>query len=86
MTSPQLAGTPHNLKWVAESTGGAFFEFVRRKDLPRVFGQVLNDTRGEYLLTYTSPNAKPRSEMRRISVAVPNRSGVVRAMSGYYPR
>jgi Ca-activated chloride channel family protein len=86
MTSPQLAGTPHNLKWVAESTGGAFFEFVRRKDLPRVFGQVLNDTRGEYLLTYTSPNTKPRNEMRRVSVAVPNRGVVVRAMSGYYPR
>jgi VWFA-related protein len=86
MSSPQLVGTPANLKWVAENTGGAFFEFVRRKDLPRVFGQVLNDTRGEYLLTYTSPNTKPRNEMRRISVAVPNRSVVVRAMSGYYPR
>jgi VWFA-related protein len=87
MASPQLAGSPGNLKWLAENTGGAFFEFIRRKDLPRVFGQVLNDTRGEYLLTYTSPSAKPRNEMRRISVAVPNRSGiVVRAMNGYYPR
>lgn len=75
-----------NLKKIAETTGGAFFRYVRKVDLPRIFAQIRDDTRGEYLLTYVSPGGKTRDEMRKITVEVPGRRVSVRATSGYYPR
>ncbi|HEV2719625.1 MAG TPA: VWA domain-containing protein, partial [Thermoanaerobaculia bacterium] len=74
------------LENLARDTGGAVFESPRKKDLPRLFAQIRDDTRGEYLLSFTSKSARPRTELRTISVSVPGRDVVVRAMSGYYPR
>jgi Ca-activated chloride channel family protein len=74
------------LEKIANDTGGATFKSPRKADLPRLFAQIRDDTRGEYLLSYTSKSERPRTKMRSISVAVPGRDVVVRAMSGYYPR
>ncbi|MEA2161890.1 MAG: Ca-activated chloride channel [Thermoanaerobaculia bacterium] len=71
---------------LVSATGGTLFRFPKRNDLPKLFAQVRDDTRGEYLLTFVSQSAKPATEMRRISVAVPSRRVVVRAKSGYYAR
>lgn len=84
-------GTSHppdvlRLERMADDTGGAIFKSPRRADLPRLFAQIRDDTRGEYLLSFTSKSARPRTELRTISVSVPGRDVVVRAMSGYYPR
>jgi Ca-activated chloride channel homolog len=75
-----------NLMRIAKATGGAFFPFARKVDLPRIFAQIRDDTRGEYLLTYVSPGGKSRDELRKITVEVPGRRLSVRATSGYYPR
>ena len=75
-----------DLRKVAESTGGAFFRYARKADLARIFAQIRDDTRGEYLLSYVSPAHKSGREMRKISVDVPGRKVTVRATSGYYPR
>ena len=75
-----------NIKNLTESTGGDFFQFAGRKDLPRIFSRIRDDTRGQYLLTYVSPTNKPRGELRHISVEVPGKAVKVRATSGYYPR
>ena len=82
----QLRYAQDSLRELAEATGGAFFRFPRKNDLPRLFAQVRDDTRGEYLLSYVSHSAKARGEMRTISVAVPGHAANVRAMTGYYPR
>jgi len=76
----------HTLNRMADATGGAYFRFVRKVDLPRIFAQIRDDTRGEYLLTYVSPADKSRRELRRISVEVPGRRVSVRATTGYYPK
>jgi len=84
-----VAGTSleeRTLNRIADATGGAYFRFVRKVDLPRIFAQIRDDTRGEYLLTYVSPADKSRRELRRISVEVPGRRVSVRATSGYYPK
>lgn len=76
-----------DVRRLGEETGGAFFRFPRQKDLPKLFQQVRDDTRGAYTLTFVSRSAKKRTEARKISVAVPGRRGlVVRAPSAYYPR
>jgi VWFA-related protein len=73
------------IKNLTESTGGAYFRFVGKKDLPHLFSQIRDDTRGQYLLTYVSPSTAPRGNLRRISVEVPGKRFTVRATSGYYP-
>jgi Ca-activated chloride channel family protein len=74
------------IKNLTESTGGAYFRFAGKKDLPHVFSQIRDDTRGQYLLTYVSPGTAPRGTLRHISVEVPGKRLIVRATSGYYPR
>ncbi len=85
-TPTLLTGGELTLEKIAGATGGAFFRFARKVDLPRIFAQIRDDTRGEYLLTYVSPGSRRRDELRRISVEVPRRRVTVRATSGYYPR
>ncbi|HEY4642802.1 MAG TPA: VWA domain-containing protein, partial [Thermoanaerobaculia bacterium] len=82
----QMTSDERNIENLAASTGGAFFRFVGKKDLPHIFSQIRDDTRGQYLLTYVSPSTKPRAELRRITVEVPGKAAVVRATSSYYPR
>ncbi len=73
------------IKHLTESTGGAYFRFAGKKDLPHIFSQIRDDTRGQYLLSYVSPGTAPRGNLRRISVQVPGKQVIVRATSGYYP-
>ena len=73
------------LQEIADSSGGALFAMPKKSELPRLFEQVRDDTRGEYILTYVSPSKKARTELRRVSVSL-RRGGAVRATSGYYPR
>jgi VWFA-related protein len=76
-----------NLQRLAEETGGAFIRYPRQKDLPKLFQQVRDDTRGAYVLSFVSKSGKKRSELRKVSVAVPGKRGVVvRAPSAYFPR
>jgi Ca-activated chloride channel homolog len=78
-----------NENWIdslTKSTGGAFFRFTGKKDLPRIFSQIRDDTRGQYLLTYVSRSTRPRGELRKITVEVPGKRVNVRATSGYYPK
>lgn len=74
------------LRKLAEATGGALFRLTRKEDLARIFAQIRDDTRGEYLLSYVSPSSKPAGQLRKISITVPKRDVTVRAMTGYYPR
>jgi hypothetical protein len=85
-TGSRLLNDEGALRKIAEATGGGFFRFTRKVDLPRIVAQIRDDTRGEYLLTYVSPGDQSSRELRRISVEVPGRKVTVRATSGYYPR
>jgi VWFA-related protein len=82
----QMTWDENSIKNLTESTGGQFFRFAAKNDLPRIFSQIRDDTRGQYLLTYISPSTSPRSELRRIGVEIPRKRLIVRATSGYYPR
>jgi VWFA-related protein len=73
------------LEEIAESTGGALFSTPKRSELPKLFDQVRDDTRGEYILSYVSKSTKPRTELRHVSISL-RHGGAVRATSGYYPR
>jgi hypothetical protein len=82
----RMSADENSIEYLTKQTGGDFFRFTGKKDLPRLFSQIRDDTRGQYLLTYVSRSTKPRGELRRIEVAVPGKRVNVRATSGYYPR
>lgn len=86
-TMIRLPADDDPLKLVAEGSGGVLMKFPRQQDLPKLFQQVRDDTRGAYALTFVSQSRKKRSELRKISVTVPGRRGlVVRAPTAYRPR
>jgi Ca-activated chloride channel homolog len=82
----QMSFDLNAIESLTRATGGAFFRFIGKRDLPHIFAQIRDDTRGQYLLTYVSPAAKSNRNLRRISVDVPRRGVTVRATSGYYPK
>jgi len=82
----QLSFDINAIESLTRATGGAFFHYVGKKDLPHIFSQIRDDTRGQYLLTYVSPADKSNRDLRKISVEVPRRGFTVRATSGYYPK
>jgi VWFA-related protein len=82
----QMSFDENAIENLTRSTGGAFFRFIGKKNLPYLFSQVRDDTRGQYLLTYVSPADKSHRELRRIGVEVPKRGLLVRATSAYYPK
>ena len=82
----QMSFDENAIEHLTRATGGAFFRFTGKRDLPHLFSQILNDTRGQYLLTYVSPADKSNRDLRKISVEVPKRGLLVRATSGYYPK
>jgi len=82
----QMTFDENAIENMTRSTGGAFFRFTGKRDLPHLFSQVRDDTRGQYLLTYVSPADKSHRDLCKISVEVPKRGLLVRATSGYYPK
>ena len=75
------------VKKLARQSGGALIRFPRPQDLPKLFQQVRDDTRGAYALSFISKSGKKRTESRKLSVTVPGKRGAeVRAPSAYYPR
>lgn len=72
---------------LANATGGNSFVPERLEDLDAVFRQIAAELRSQYLLQYYSNDQTQRLNFRRISVAVPTRTGLrVRARQGYYPK
>jgi VWFA-related protein len=71
---------------LADESGGAFFNLPKRDDLPRLFAQIRDDTRGEYILTFVSKSTRPRGEPRSLLVEVPKVRGTIRAPTTYLPR
>lgn len=71
---------------LAETSGGALFLMPKQTDFPRLFAQVRDDTRGEYILTFVSQSTRPRGEPRTLKVALPGKRAVIRAPSSVVVR
>jgi hypothetical protein len=81
-----LTPREHDYHQLAAESGGAFFRMPKKEDLPRLFAQVRDDARGEYLLSFVSKSTRPLGQARTIDIDVPGRHVVVRAPSAYIPR
>ncbi len=82
-----LAGE-HAMITLAEQTGGRYY-YADAGSLQKVFAQVSEDLRTQYLLGYYPPKGKDNDDFRTISVSLRNRPAdvkeVVHNRPGYYP-
>jgi Ca-activated chloride channel homolog len=71
---------------IASETGGtAFVSDTGGHDLERIFGQIANELRSQYLLSYYSSNPRSDHHFRRITVSLPNKPDLrIHARQGYY--
>jgi VWFA-related protein len=72
---------------IAEQTGGRMYSPNRIGDLSRVYAEIAEDLRIQYLLSYTSTNTARDGTWRAISVQVMDRPDfAVRTRKGYFAR
>ncbi|MGA9995730.1 MAG: VWA domain-containing protein [Pyrinomonadaceae bacterium] len=77
----------NGMEQLSEATGGSSFVPERIEDLEKVFRQITNELRSQYLLQYYSGDESPSGKFLRIKVAVPTRAELrIRARQGYYPK
>lgn len=78
-------GGENTLYLFAQGTGGKAFVEYGEEGLDRVFGEILENLRTQYLLGYYQPaHSDMRSRYREIEVSVDVPGAVVLARSGYY--
>jgi len=72
------------LERLAVATGGRFFALAAATELDRVYRQIEQDLRSQYLLVYRPPR-RPRAAFRRVEVEVLREGVKARTIHGYYP-
>jgi Ca-activated chloride channel family protein len=78
-------GGENTLFLFAQGTGGKAFVEYGEAGLNRVFGEILENLRTQYLLAYYQPvHGDPRNRYREIQVTVDVPGAEVLARSGYY--
>ncbi len=74
-----------NLQRLAADSGGRFFQVAGVSALDRIYRQIEEELRSQYLLVYEPPTKTRRHEFRRVEIDV-NRAGLrTRSIHGYYP-
>ncbi len=69
---------------IAQRTGGRFFEAKKKENLDEISGQIAEELRGQYLLTYTPDVADKEGGFHKIVLKSSNDSLTVVTREGYY--
>jgi len=80
---PQVDGKKI-LEKIAERTGGRFFEAKKKDNLEEIYGQVAEELRGQYLLTYTPDQVDKEGGFHKIVLKASSDSLIVATREGYY--
>lgn len=80
---PQVDGKKI-LEKIAERTGGRFFEAKKKDSLEEIYGQVAEELRGQYLLTYTPDQVDKEGGFHKIVLKASSDSLTVATREGYY--
>ncbi len=76
--------TLSDLTRLAEVSGGRFFQIAGAGELDRIYRQIEEELRSQYLLVYEPP-ANGDRELRRIEVEILRDGLKARSINGYYP-
>ncbi len=72
------------LRQLTSQTGGRAFFPANASELPAIYDQVLQELSSQYLLGYSSTNAKRDGRWRRVVVRVDRPGTTTRTRQGYY--
>jgi VWFA-related protein len=72
------------LKQIAKETGGAYFEYGKKKSLEDIYAEIEDELRNQYSLGYSSDHQGDDKGYRKIEVTVGKKGLVVQARDGYY--
>jgi VWFA-related protein len=72
------------LKQIAKQTGGAYFEYGKKKSLEDIYAEIEDDLRNQYSIGYTSDHQGTDKGYRKIDLTVAKKGLVVQARDGYY--
>src|SRR5689334_20532652 len=73
-----------NLKMLAESTGGRAFFPVKLDDVVAAFGDIQDELRSQYSISYRPDNFVANGQFRQIQIVADSKKYKVRAKKGYY--
>ena len=76
----------HNLKLLADATGGQAFFPLKIDDVESAFVRIQHELRSQYSISYKPDNFVPNGQYRTISIKTMPKSFKVRAKRGYYAR
>lgn len=72
------------IRTLAQSTGGRLFYVNDVAQLPAIYAQIADELANQYVLGYTSRNAKRDGAWRQVAIRTARPETVARTKSGYY--
>ena len=73
-----------NMEKIATRTGGRFFEAKKKDNLDEIYGQIAEELRGQYLLTYTPDKVDTDGGFHKIALKASKDDLQVVTREGYY--
>jgi VWFA-related protein len=80
---PQVDGKKI-MEQIATRTGGRFFEAKKKDNLEEIYGEIAEDLRGQYLLTYTPDKVDTEGGYHKIALKANKDDLTVVTREGYY--
>jgi VWFA-related protein len=74
----------HDLKQMADETGGRLLRVDRKHTLNDIFTQIQEEMRSQYAIGFTSTNEKKDGSFRRLEIRPKDKTLKVQARKGYY--
>ncbi|MGE5347566.1 MAG: VWA domain-containing protein, partial [Acidithiobacillales bacterium] len=78
-------GVRSKLSKLSRETGGTAYFVASAEGLSRIYAEINEELRSQYLLSYMPQNKTPGNAWRKIEVRVKPSDLVARTISGYYP-
>jgi VWFA-related protein len=69
---------------IATRTGGRYFEAKKKDNLDEIYGQIAEELRGQYLLTYTPDVVDNEGGFHKIALKANKDDLIVVTREGYY--
>jgi VWFA-related protein len=69
---------------IATRTGARYFEAKKKDNLDEIYGQIAEELRGQYLLTYTPDKVDTDGGFHKIALKASNGDLIVVTREGYY--
>ncbi len=75
----------HKLGRIARETGGTVYYVDSARGLARIYAEINEELRSQYLLSYVPQNKSVSNQWRKIEVKMTPSNMAARTISGYYP-